>query len=74
MTTPFDTTRLDEECERIAGAIQRADLFGGDPIYNHEVRSVLMGAPHCDAWDDDAWRRFARIVYHRCRRPKMVKA
>jgi hypothetical protein len=74
MTTPFDTTRLDEECERVANEIQESRIFRYDPIFNHEVRDVLLGKPHNDEWDDEQWRVFAVAVYNRCRRPKMVPA
>ena len=73
MTTPFDTTRLDEECERIADELQLSRPYD-EPIYPSEVRSVILNQPHSDDWSDDNWRRLGARVFNICRRPKMVKA
>lgn len=70
MTTPFDTERLDEECERVADEIQFAQVFPSELIYNHEVRAVLLGKQRPDGWNSGPWLIFAKAVYERCRRPK----
>lgn len=71
MTTPFDTTRLDEECERIAKIIE---TDAGGVIRGFDAKDILLGAPMDAGWTREVYRHIARKVYNLCRRPKMVKA
>jgi hypothetical protein len=70
MTTPFDTTRLDEECERIARQMRDDSECIWAPN-SETVRRVLL---------DEVNRRhecgavFVGAILERCRRPKMVPA
>ena len=74
MTTPFDTTRLDDECERIAKALMFRDKNPTDADVMN-VRRVLLGrSPKKGNWTKETWLKFATRVYNLCRRPKMVKA
>lgn len=70
MTTPFDTTRLDEECERIA----RQHPFGDASA--HEIKAALLGhdPPSDHEWTEDCWLTFCADTADLCRRPKMVSA
>lgn len=67
---PFDTTRLDEECERIACELLHS--FGGSSAKN--VRSLLLGQWAPRRRDKSPWRTFAAMVFDLCRRPKAVPA
>jgi hypothetical protein len=67
MTTPFDTTRLDEECERISNEIQRGKKWNPTAL---DVKTVLSNPHKRGRWDRD----FAEVVFRLCRRPKMVPA
>lgn len=73
MTTPFDTTRLDEECERIAKEHPWPQK-GGDVILSSEVSALLLGKPIPPGWKQSNWRDFAIVTYSMVRRPKMVPA
>lgn len=81
-TTPFDTERLDEECERIAAEIYAEDnsrkAFGPHPYAGYpgldpatggmRVRGIILG--HDRMWE----RHILEWVLRRCRRPKFVVA
>jgi hypothetical protein len=73
MTTPFDTTRLDEECDRIAKEHPWTQK-GGDVIFPSEVSALLLGKPMPSGWNHINWRDFAIVTYNMVRRPKMVPA
>lgn len=67
MTTPFDTTRLDEECERIAFELSQPALRWGvwtADLVKHVIMGTSSGLP----------LGFCSAVYSRCRRPKVVRA
>jgi hypothetical protein len=72
MTTPFDTTRLDEECRSIAIEFVNSDGYGA--IWGSDVQAVLLGRNRPHGWTARGWQGFAERVYDRCRRPKMVPA
>jgi hypothetical protein len=71
MSASFDTTRLDEECERIARLIQ---VDAGGVIRGFDVCNILMGKPPGPGWTHEVYRHIARKVFGLCRRPKMVSA
>lgn len=73
MITPFDTTRLYEECERIAIATNPTHRRPGDSRIA-DVRRVILGLPPRREWSKDGWKTYAARVYGMCRRPKMVPA
>lgn len=67
MTTPFDTTRFDEECKRIAAYMSSTRGNWGTwdaDIVNHVILGTATGLPMA----------FVCAVYAHCRRPKMVPA
>jgi hypothetical protein len=67
MTTPFDPTRLDEECERIAAYLSSPCYNWGTwdaDLVKHVIMGTATGLP----------MGFVRAVYALCRRPKMVPA
>lgn len=70
MTIPFDTTRLDEECERIATEItfDSSHFFAPRP---ETVRAVILGDAGMLHGLDIA---HVATILARCRRPKMVPA
>jgi hypothetical protein len=72
MTTPFDPTRLDEECRNIAIEFTNSDGYGA--IWGSDVKAVLLGRNRPCDWPETSWKQFVQRVYNRCRRPKMVKA
>lgn len=65
MTTPFDTRRLDEECERIAREARAREGWSEQPS---EVRDVLLGNGAAFPVS------YCRLVFDLCRRPKVVPA
>lgn len=66
MTTPFDTTRLDEECERIARAWPPDAISPSWKV----IRDIILDAPNARAM----FPRSSLILFNLCRRPKMVPA